>query len=104
MTAIEKGIITNTTKQRLIELEKSLENVKSQIIQQETNSVTVMKKTDIVRFMKKVIKKEPRVMLHYLIKKIILWDDKIEIYYNYISNKKETDENDHQPFLFYTDN
>ena len=104
VTAIEKGIITNTTKQRLIELEKSLENVKTQIIQQETNSVTVMKKTDIVRFIKKVIKKEPRVMLHYLIKKIILWDDKIEIYYNYISNKKETDEIDHQPFLFYTEN
>ena len=58
-------------------MEKSLKNVKSQIIQQETNSVTVMKKTDIVRFIKKVIKKEPLVMLHYLIIKIILWDDKI---------------------------
>ena len=87
MTAIEKGIITNTTKQRLEELEKSLENINSQVLQQEVNSVTVMKKADIVRFIKKVIKKEPRVILHYLINKIILWDDKIEIYYNYINSE-----------------
>ena len=37
----------------------------------------------------------------FLIKNVVLYDDKIEIYYNYVSNKKRPDEEDRQAFCFY---
>lgn len=36
-------------------------------------------------------------------KKIILFDDKIEIYFNYIENRKRPDEEDHQAFSFFSE-
>ena len=103
MSAIEKGLVTNTTKQRLIELEAQLENIKHNIIIEHSNNSIQIKKTDIVKFIKKVIKKTPDTIIRHLINKIVLYDDKMEIYYNYVERKKRTDENDHQPFLFYSE-
>ena len=39
-------------------------------------------------------------MIRLLVKKIVLFDDKIEIYYNYI-DKKKPDDIDHQAFSIY---
>lgn len=39
-------------------------------------------------------------MIKTLIKEIILYDDKIEIYYNYTKNKNP-DDDDHRGFCFY---
>ena len=41
-------------------------------------------------------------MINLLVNHIILYDDKIEIYYTYI-DKKRPDDNDHQVFLFYSE-
>ena len=41
-------------------------------------------------------------MIFQLVNKVILYDDKIEIFYNYIDEKRP-DENAHQPFLFYSE-
>ena len=41
-------------------------------------------------------------MIKTLIKEIILYDDKIEIYYNYTKNKSP-DDDDHRGFCFYTE-
>ena len=42
-------------------------------------------------------------MIRLLVKEIILYDDKIEIYYN-MSDKKRPDEETHRAFSFYKEN
>ena len=55
---------------------------------------------DIKKFLRKALKKEPRLMIKLLVKEVILYDDKVEIYYNCI-DKKEPDDLDHQVFCIY---
>ena len=102
VTAIEKGILTETTKERLVELENQLENISYNLIIEKSNNSIKIKKPDIIKFLKKTLKKTPDSMIRHLIKKIVLFDDKMEIYYNYIERKKRTDDKNHQPFLFHT--
>lgn len=100
MGALEKGIVSRTTQQRLEELEAKLEDIEAKILVEETKSKIHLTKEDILRFMKKALKKEPYAMVRMLINKVILYDDKVEIYYNYIENYKPDDKN-HQAFSFY---
>ena len=102
MLAIEQGIITSTTKQRLEELEQNISEIDEQILTAKSENKVRLNKADILRFYKKALKKSPALMIYALVNKVILYDDKIEIYYNYTSEKR-TDENDHQPFLFYSE-
>ena len=60
-----------------------------------------LKKEDVLKFFNKAIKKEPKILIKNVINKIILYDDKIEIYYNYVNSKERPDEKNHQAFLFY---
>ena len=55
---------------------------------------------DIKKFIRKALKKEPRLMIKLLVKEVILYDDKVEIYYNCI-DKKGPDDLDHQVFCVY---
>ena len=57
---------------------------------------------EIKKFINKALQKEPRQMLRMLIKEIILYDDKIEIYYNH-TERKRPDEETHQAFCLYTE-
>ena len=47
------------------------------------------------------LKKEPYSMIRLLVKEIVLYDDKVEIYYNFIG-KKGPGDLDHQAFCMYT--
>ena len=49
---------------------------------------------------RKALKKEPRLMIKLLVKEVILYDDKVEIYYNCI-DKKRPDDLVHQVFCIY---
>ena len=91
LLAIEKGIITNSTKQRLNELEDKLNTVKCKIAVEENETKFILTKQDIIKFLRKAVKNEPKQMLKLLIKKIILYDDKVEIYFNYVDNKEPDD-------------
>ncbi|MBR2030395.1 MAG: recombinase family protein [Clostridia bacterium] len=99
ISAMEKGIVSKTTQKRLEELENKLEAIDSKIIVEESKTKIRLTKGDILKFIKKALKKDPYAMIRLLVNKIILYDDKIEIYYNYIENYKPDD--NHQAFLFY---
>lgn len=102
LLAIEKGIITNSTKQRLNELEDKLNTVKCKIAVEENETKFILTKQDIIKFLRKAVKNEPKQMLKLLIKKIILYDDKVEIYFNYVDNK-EPDDFEHQALSLSTE-
>ncbi len=82
MTAIEKGVITNTTTKRLKELEEQQENLERQILIERSKTAVKLSESDIREFYTQALKLEPQMLINYLIKEIVLFDDRIEIHYN----------------------
>lgn len=104
MKAIEQGIVTQTTKERLEELEARLDELKAKIKVEDSKARIKLSKPEIMKFINKAIRKEPAQLLRMLIKRIVLYDDKIEIYYNTTDRKRPDEEDTHQAFCFYSDN
>lgn len=100
--AIEQGIVTNTTQARLQELETQLDEIKAKLRIEDAKAKLKLTKPEILKFINKAIRKEPAAMIKLLVKKIVLFDDKIEIYYN-MSERNRPDEDTHQAFSFYTE-
>lgn len=101
LDAIAEGIRTNSTKFRMEELEKKLDTLESKIAIEKSKERSQITRSDVIRYVKMALKKEPRQMIRLLIKQIVLYDDKIEIYYNF-TDKKRPEDIDHQVFSFYS--
>ena len=101
MSAIEQGIITSTTKQRLEALEEKKQHISERLMVEDSRSRAALDKNDIIRFLKKALKKEPRQMIYLIVKEVVLYDDKIEITYNFI-DKNRPDAFKHRAFLLYS--
>ena len=104
ITAMEQGIISDSTKTRLDELEKQKNELLAKIAVIKNKEKLQYTKEDIITFIKNALTKSPKVMLDILIKNIIIYDDKIEILYNYVSDIFNPDEKTHRAFCFYTEN
>jgi len=100
ISCMEQGIITKTTKQRIEELEKKLEQIESNILIERTKEKTQITKTEILKHVKNGLSKNAELMIRLLIDRIILFDDKVEIYYKYTNIP---DDNNHRAFLFFTE-
>lgn len=100
LNAIEQGIVTNSTKERLEKLEYEKSELEVKLAAEKSRGKLQLQKSDIVRCLKAGIKKDPLPMITLLVKQVILYNDKIEIYYNYTDTKRPDD--DHQAFLFCT--
>lgn len=84
MLAIEEGIINATTKNRMAELERQIDELSGKILIEESkleNSITkeeVMEYlTDSVRYL------SPQVLIEVLVNRIELYDDEILVWFNY---------------------
>jgi len=86
MKAIEEGIITSTTKARMNELENSLAEVNMKIAAEECKLERKITKEDVEAHIMDALASEPKAMIELLIDKIILYEDKIEIFYKYTNN------------------
>ena len=100
MKAITAGIITPTTKNKLEELEKSLSQTDAAIELLQAKEKIKLTKADVIQYLKMAIRKEPYQMLRTLLKEVVLYDDKIEIYFNYTKSFNPDDKG--QGFLFTT--
>ena len=101
--AMEQGIASNSTMMRLNELEGRLDELKAKVKVEEAKVRLKLSKPEVVKFINKAIRKEPAQLIRMLIKRVILYDDKIEIYYN-TTERIRPDEDTHQVFCFYTEN
>ena len=101
LDAVEKGIITSSTKQRIEELENKLEDVDTKILLEKSRTKVLLTPKEIVSYIKTALKKEPKVLIKILIKEIILFDDRIEIYYKHTDRQKPDEAKTHQAFSFY---
>ena len=83
VSAFEKGLITKSTKERLEELEKRKEELDEQIICEEAKNGFVITRNDIKKFFFKAIKKEPQQIVDTLVDKVLIYDDRLEIFLRY---------------------
>ena len=82
MAAIEQGVITNTTTKRLKELEARQEELDRQILIERSKNAVRVSAEEIREYYKAALSLEAQMLVNYLVKDIVLYDDKIEIYFN----------------------
>ena len=100
MAAIEQGIISNTTNKRLHELESKQEELERQILIEKSKLAIQLPESTVRKFYADALKAEPKLLIDCLIKEIVLYDDKIEIFFN-SPIKLSPDES--RGFTFYTE-
>ena len=101
MEAIEQGGTSATAMKRLRELETKLEDLQKQITIEKAKSAFRLSKSDIIQFYKAGLEKEPIKLINHLIKEILLYDDKMIIFYN---TPKTINLDESQGFSFYDRN
>jgi hypothetical protein len=102
LNAMEKGIVTDSTKERLEKLEKRKNELATNIVIEKAKTKLIITTDEIIKFIESSLKKNPRVMIERLVKRIVLYNDKIEIYYNYTDrNIEKNTPDDDQGLCFY---
>lgn len=84
--AIERGIMSETTNQRLHELENRKAEIERNLLIEKNKSIAKASRNDIITYYEEALKLEPKLLINYLIKEIVLYDDKIEIFFNSPNN------------------
>lgn len=100
LDCMEQGMATESTKQRLQELESRRSLLSENIMTEQSKEQMKLTKEDIMKHIINALRKSPRQLLDLLIKEVRLYNDKIEIYFNY-TNKKSPDDDDRRGFCFY---
>ncbi len=85
LKAIEAGILNATTKKRMDELEEDIAVINEKIAIEEYKEKNSLKKEQIVEYLVHQVRKTPKLMLYCLIQKVIIFKDKVDIYYNYMN-------------------
>ena len=81
MTAIEKGVVNATTQRRMKELEARQEELERLILIERSKQSVVYTEAQIREYYEATLKEEPQALINLLVKQIVLYDDKIEIYF-----------------------
>ncbi len=82
MSAIEEGIVSKTTNKRLHELETQQEELERQLIIEKSKSAVKLPESIIREYYKEALKGEIEMAINLLVKEIVLYNDKIDIYFN----------------------
>lgn len=98
VAAIERGILSNTTNKRLHELESRQEELERLILIEKSKTAVKVSEQDIREFYEQALREEPKKLINCQIKEIVLFDDRMEIYFN-SPIKKSPDES--RGFSFY---
>ena len=101
MKAIEQGVITATTKNRVTELENEMDDLQAKILTEECNLQNQVSREDIMDYLTYGVKQSsPQVLIDILVNKIELFDDEIVIYFNYTDKANpENPDTDARDFL-----
>lgn len=100
--AIENGITSNTTNKRLHDLEKQQEELERQILIERSKTAVKLNESDIRQYYEQALRLEMPMLINFLVKEIVLYNDKIEIYFN-TPIKTSPDDESRRGFLFYSD-
>lgn len=93
MIAIEQGIITSTTKKRLADLENQRDDLVLKIHAEQCKLNNQINREDVISYLSQVIKHRPQLLIFSFVKKVVLYEDKVEISYNYSEYPPPSDNN-----------
>lgn len=79
---IERGFVSKATNNRLQELEARQEELEKLILIEQSKASIKVTEKQIRTVFEQALKYEPQMIINYLIKEIVLYDDRIEIIYN----------------------
>ena len=82
LNAIENGIFSNTTNKRLHDLEEQQANLEKEILIEKSKSAVILTEKEIKEFYEHALRLEPKMLINYLVKEILVYNDKIIIKYN----------------------
>ena len=99
VSAIEQGIISNTTNKRLHELEKQQEDLERQILIERSKMSVKLSAKDIREYYEQALALEPKMLINFLVKEIVLYNDRIEVFLN---NPIKISPDNSQGFSLYT--
>ena len=97
--ALQEGIITPSTKERLNMLESDKAEIEEQIAKEELALSKQISREEVEYYLRRAIKSSPKILLNNLVDKVIVYDDKIEIYYKYC-HKIPDDPDDQRGYFF----
>ncbi len=97
MTAVENGIFSATTNKRLRELEERQLELERLITTEKCKADIEIPASEIRKFYAKALEMEPTLLIDYLVKEIVVFNDEMHIYYNSPIETKSPDES--QGFL-----
>ena len=81
VSAVERGIISNSTNKRLHDLEEQQEKLQQQITIEQSKDMAKLTRKDIEKYYDAALKHEPQSIVRYLIDHIVLYDDRVQIYF-----------------------
>ncbi len=82
MKAIEMGIMNQTTNKRMKELEATVEDLERKLLIEESKSAVKLTEKQIREFYTEALKLAAPSVIEVLVKKVILYGDTVQIYYN----------------------
>ena len=82
MKAIERGIMNNTTNRRMKELEARQEELERLILIEQSKQTVLLTQKEVRTYFTEALRLEPQMLVSYLIDKIVLFDDHMDIYFN----------------------
>ena len=94
MKAIERGIMNNTTNKRMKELEARQEELERLILIEQSKQTVLLTQKEVRAYFADALRLEPQMLVNYLIDKIVLFDDHIDIYFNSPITKSPDDGQD----------
>ena len=89
MKAIEQGIFNETTKTRMDELEQRRNEIDDKIAIEQCKNQNRMTKEKVISYLTDPLRQAPRRLIRALIEKIIVFDDKIQIFFKYTKTSPE---------------
>ena len=92
VAAIEKGVVSKTTTSRLHELERRQEELERQIRIEKSNTAAKITEKKVREFYEEALREDPQMLISCLVKKIVLFDDRMEIHYNTPLRKEVEDD------------
>ena len=101
MRAIAQGVITKSTAQYLKSYEERQEEIAKLIAIEQSKETVIVSEKEIRKYYEDALRLEPQMLVNYLIKAVVLYDNRADIIYNSpIKSTNSPDES--QGFSFYS--
>ena len=101
LAAIEQGVITDTTKSRLQELEKSKKEQEENIAIEKASEKPKLTKEQISKYIRYALSKAPKQMIDLLVERIDVANDKISITFKYTHDNRPDESRQVCSFMSY---